>query len=67
MYTHSAGSRNHGYGKCQPCAWYWKPKSCRNDQEFGGSLGGERHSGLLEVRHRRCAMAGVSFSRPSLG
>lgn len=26
----SPASALHGTGKCSPCAWYWKPKSCLN-------------------------------------
>jgi hypothetical protein len=27
----SPGSALHGTGRCNPCAWYWKPKGCMND------------------------------------
>lgn len=26
----SIGSSMHGTGECKPCAWFWKPGSCRN-------------------------------------
>merc|ERR1712032_521731 len=26
----SAGSALHGEGKCEPCAWFYKPNGCRN-------------------------------------
>jgi hypothetical protein len=26
----SPGSALHGTGRCNPCAWYWKPKGCMN-------------------------------------
>lgn len=26
----SPGSALHGTGRCQPCAWFWKPKGCQN-------------------------------------
>lgn len=28
----SKGSVLHASGQCQPCAWFWKPMGCRNDQ-----------------------------------
>jgi len=28
----SKGSVLHALGQCQPCAWFWKPMGCRNDQ-----------------------------------
>jgi len=29
----SRGSTLHDVGGCQPCAWFWKPGGCKNDQE----------------------------------
>lgn len=29
----SSGAALHEAGKCEPCAWYWKPSGCRNAQE----------------------------------
>jgi len=29
----SKGSALHDAGGCQPCAWFWKPGGCKNDQE----------------------------------
>jgi len=26
----SPGSAPHGTGRCNPCAWFWKPKGCQN-------------------------------------
>jgi len=26
----SPGSALHGTGRCNPCAWFWKPKACQN-------------------------------------
>eukprot|EP00439_Symbiodinium_sp_Y106_P066303 s2514_g10.t2 len=31
----SKGSSTHGSGKCRPCAWFWKPQGCQNDQDCG--------------------------------
>mmetsp|Transcript_24543 Transcript_24543/g.54639 ORF Transcript_24543/g.54639 Transcript_24543/m.54639 type:complete len:377 (+) Transcript_24543:74-1204(+) len=31
----SRGSALHGTGKCRPCAWFWKPQKCQNDQDCG--------------------------------
>lgn len=31
----SRGSEKHGQGKCQPCAWFWKPGGCLNNQDCG--------------------------------
>lgn len=28
----SKGSVLHALGQCKPCAWFWKPDGCRNDQ-----------------------------------
>lgn len=28
----SSGSALHSTGQCQPCAWFWKPSSCRNGE-----------------------------------
>merc|ERR1719193_1029936 len=28
----SKGSELHASGQCKPCAWFWKPQGCRNDQ-----------------------------------
>lgn len=28
----SRGSVLHALGQCKPCAWFWKPQGCRNDQ-----------------------------------
>eukprot|EP00930_Biecheleria_cincta_P001460 TRINITY_DN1025_c0_g1_i1.p1 TRINITY_DN1025_c0_g1~~TRINITY_DN1025_c0_g1_i1.p1 ORF type:complete len:399 (-),score=86.32 TRINITY_DN1025_c0_g1_i1:143-1273(-) len=29
----SKGSLLHGTGECKPCAWFWHPKGCENDEE----------------------------------
>mmetsp|Transcript_136630 Transcript_136630/g.323695 ORF Transcript_136630/g.323695 Transcript_136630/m.323695 type:complete len:514 (-) Transcript_136630:14-1555(-) len=29
------GSRHHGGGECNPCAWYWKPQGCLRGKECG--------------------------------
>mmetsp|Transcript_54734 Transcript_54734/g.127731 ORF Transcript_54734/g.127731 Transcript_54734/m.127731 type:complete len:613 (-) Transcript_54734:158-1996(-) len=29
------GSRHHGEGECNPCAWYWKPQGCLRGRECG--------------------------------
>eukprot|EP00929_Paragymnodinium_shiwhaense_P070819 TRINITY_DN3594_c0_g1_i1.p1 TRINITY_DN3594_c0_g1~~TRINITY_DN3594_c0_g1_i1.p1 ORF type:complete len:245 (-),score=32.12 TRINITY_DN3594_c0_g1_i1:433-1167(-) len=29
----SSGSALHSYGKCSPCAWFWKAKGCRSGLE----------------------------------
>lgn len=31
----SRGSAVHGTGRCQPCAWFWRPEGCHNGQECG--------------------------------
>jgi len=31
----SVGSVLHGTGRCKPCAWFWKPQSCRWGVECG--------------------------------
>jgi len=31
----NAGSAFHGAGKCQPCAWFWKPVGCQKDAKCG--------------------------------
>merc|ERR1712064_40437 len=31
----STGSTLHNYGKCKPCAWFWKPQGCLNGQTCG--------------------------------
>jgi len=28
----STGSALHNFGKCSPCAWFWKPQGCLNGQ-----------------------------------
>jgi len=30
--TQSLGSALHATGNCRPCAWFWKPIGCQNDQ-----------------------------------
>jgi len=29
----NSGSALHASGKCQPCAWFWKPGGCQNEQD----------------------------------
>lgn len=29
----SIGSQEHATGNCKPCAWFWKPESCKNGAE----------------------------------
>jgi hypothetical protein len=31
----SVGAALHGTGSCKPCAWFWKPESCRWGLECG--------------------------------
>mmetsp|Transcript_14123 Transcript_14123/g.24862 ORF Transcript_14123/g.24862 Transcript_14123/m.24862 type:complete len:209 (-) Transcript_14123:200-826(-) len=31
----SLGSAFHGTGRCRPCAWYWKPRTCLNAKDCG--------------------------------
>jgi hypothetical protein len=59
----SAGASLHGSGKCKPCAWFWKPLSCK-----WGAACGHCHmcpEGELRIRKKQ-RVAGLKAERARL-
>jgi len=64
----SAGSNCHDSGGCKPCAWYWKPGGCRNEEQCGychlcpvDEIKKRKRAKLTKMRHERVRETFVSL------